>query len=92
MIIIYQRAESSLHRAQQLNPMVEVRADVESSVNKSDQFFESFDVVCATNCTLSELLRIDDICRRHNIAFFAGDVFGYFGFMFADLHEHEYAE
>lgn len=87
-----QRAETSLHRTQQLNPMVEVRIDTESPCSKSDQFFEAFDVVCATCCTLSELLRIDDICRRHNIAFFAGDVFGYFGYMFADLHEHEYAE
>lgn len=86
------RAESSLHRTQQLNPMVEVRVDTESSCSKSEQFFEAFDVVCATCCTLSELLRIDDICRRHNIAFFAGDVFGYFGYMFADLHKHEYAE
>jgi len=72
--------------------MVEVRADMESLCRKSEQFFEAFDVVCATNCSLSELLWIDDICRRHKITFFAGDVFGYFGFMFADLHEHEYAE
>jgi len=72
--------------------MVEVRADTESSSSKSEEYFQAFDVICATNCTLPELLRIDDICRRRNIAFFAGDVFGYFGFMFADLHEHEYAE
>lgn len=86
------RAEGSLHRTQQLNPMVEVRVDTESCSSKSEQFFEAFDVICATCCTLSELLRLDDICRRRKIAFFAGDVFGYFGYMFADLHEHEYAE
>jgi len=72
--------------------MVEIRVDTESSHSKTEQFFEGFDVVCATCCQLTELIRIDDICRRHNIAFFAGDVFGYFAYMFADLHEHEYAE
>lgn len=86
------RAHSSLMKAQQLNPMVDVRVDTESPSEKSEEFFEAFDVVCATCCTLSELLRLDDVCRRHNIAFFAGDVFGYFGYMFADLHEHECAE
>jgi len=91
-LLCCQRAHSSLVKAQQLNPMVDVRVDTESASDKSAEFFEAFDVVCATCCTLSELLRLDDICRRHNIAFFAGDVFGYFGYMFADLHEHEYAE
>jgi len=79
-------------RAQQLNPMVEVCVDTASLCNKSEEFFASFDVVCATCCTLTQLLRLDEICRRQNIAFFAGDVFGYFGYTFADLREHEYAE
>jgi hypothetical protein len=26
------------------------------------------------------------------VKFFAGDVFGYYGYMFSDLGEHEYAE
>jgi ubiquitin-like 1-activating enzyme E1 A len=86
------RALCSLDRTQQLNPMVQVKVDTECSVNKTEEYFASFDVICATCCTLSELLRIDEICQRLNVAFFAGDVFGYYGYMFANLHEHEYAE
>jgi len=72
--------------------MVEVKVDTANSESKPEAFFKSFDVVCATGCTLDELLRLDDICIRNNVAFFAGDVFGYYGYMFANLHEHEYAE
>ena len=87
-----QRASSSHHRTQLLNPMVEVKVDMENCSSKSEEYFKSFDVICATCCTLPELLRLDEICRRHNISFFVGDVFGYYGFMFANLHEHDYAE
>jgi len=92
LVYCCQRAESSVSRAQQLNPMVDVRVDSGSVADKPASFFASYDVVCATCCTLAQLIRVDDICRQHNVAFFAGDVFGYFGFMFADLHQHEYAE
>jgi len=86
------RAESSVARTQLLNPMVEVKCDMESVASKTDEYFSQFDVVCATCCSLAQLLRLDDICHRLNIAFFAGDVFGFYGFMFANLHQHHYAE
>lgn len=72
--------------------MVEVVADTQSADEKADDFFTKFDVVCATCCKQTTLLRINKICSDHNIKFFGGDVFGFYGFMFADLGEHEYAE
>jgi ubiquitin-like 1-activating enzyme E1 A len=87
-----QRAVASQYKTQLLNPMVEVKVDTETSESKDEEFFKSFDVICATCCTLEELLRLDDICHRNNIVFYAGDVFGYYGYMFANLQEHEYAE
>ncbi|XP_061168662.1 SUMO-activating enzyme subunit 1-like [Saccostrea echinata] len=86
------RAEASLEHTQRLNPMVEVVADTQSVEDKADKFFTKFDVVCATCCKQSTLLRINKICSAHNIKFFGGDVFGFYGFMFSDLGEHEYAE
>ncbi|XP_062600392.1 SUMO-activating enzyme subunit 1-like isoform X2 [Saccostrea cucullata] len=86
------RAEASLEHTQRLNPMVEVTADTQSVEDKADEFFTKFDVVCATCCKQSSLLRINKICSEHNIKFFGGDVFGFYGFMFSDLGEHEYAE
>lgn len=72
--------------------MVRVTVDTESIDDKDDSFIASFDVVCATGCGVSTLMRLDAVCRSHGVKFYAGDVFGYYGFMFADLGTHHYAE
>jgi hypothetical protein len=59
---------------------------------KGEDFFKDFDVVCATCCEKDQLLRINEICHKNDILFFAGDVFGFYGTVFADLNTHEYAE
>ena len=41
------RAEASLERAQNLNPMVDVKADPESVESKPEEFFTQFDAVRA---------------------------------------------
>lgn len=72
--------------------MVEVKADTESVSDKSDDYFTQFDIVCATCCKSTDLIRINNICAKNSVKFFAGDVFGFYGYMFSDLGEHEYAE
>jgi len=86
------RAEASLDRLQQLNPMVEVTADAGKSTDKDEEFFKQFDIVIATTCDKDELVRINSICRSNKIMFYAGDVLGFFGFSFMDLVAHEYVE
>jgi len=86
------RAESSVARVQLLNPMVDVSADPAAVADKPDAFFKDFDIVCATSCTRSQQIRINTICRENGIKFYSGDVFGYYGYMFADLIKHQYAE
>jgi len=86
------RAEASLQRLQQLNPMVKVSADKGKTQDKDAEFFKKFDVVVATNCNKEELLRINSICRSEKILFYAGDIFGFYGFSFMDLVSHEYVE
>jgi len=86
------RAEASLDRLQQLNPMVEVTADSSKSCQKDAEFFKQFDIVIATTCPKEELVRLNSICRAEKILFFAGDVMGFYGFSFMDLIEHEYVE
>lgn len=85
-------AEASQERAQILNPMVEVTADSSNIADKTSEFFNQFDIVCITRCQQQELIRINDICRQNKILFFAGDVFGMFGYTFADLQDHQYVE
>jgi len=86
------RAEVSLERLQQLNPMVEVSAEAGSTTDKGLDFFKQFDVVIATSLPRDELVRINSLCRPENILFYAGDVFGFFGWSFMDLVMHNYAE
>lgn len=86
------RAEASLARVQVLNPMVEILTDTTSITEKGTDFFKNFDVVCVLEAVTNELTRIDHICREHNIKFFSADLWGMFGYSFADLQEHEFAE
>ena len=91
-VILFQRAQSSLQRTRQLNPMVSVSYDTADVADKKKEFFKQFDVVCATGCSKQQLLRISKICHEEKIKFFAGDVHGYYGVCFADLQEHVYVE
>lgn len=91
------RAEACLQRARALNPMVEIRADTKSANVSAenyvgDEYFSEFDVVVVTGLPTRSLLAIDEICREKRIKFFAGDVWGMFGYTFADLQEHEFVE
>ena len=72
--------------------MVEVKADTSNVDDKDDAFFKEFDVICATCCTPDQLRRINNITHGNNIMFFAGDVNGFYGYLFTDLNEHEFAE
>lgn len=53
------RAQASLERAQNLNPMVEVHADTSKIEDKPDDFFLQFDAVSLFD---------DDPSHRQNIA------------------------
>jgi len=86
------RAEASLERLQQLNPMVEVSTDKSATTEKDAEFFKQFDIVIATNCPKDELVRINEICRKEKVKFYAGDIMGFYGYSFMDLIEHEYVE
>ncbi|XP_069631365.1 SUMO-activating enzyme subunit 1 isoform X2 [Haliaeetus albicilla] len=86
------RAEASLERAQNLNPMLDVKADPESVESKPKEFFTQFDAVCLTCCSWDVMVANLVDLHKNSVKFFTGDVFGYHGYMFADLGEHEFVE
>ena len=86
------RAQASLERLKQRNPMVEMAADEENLEAKEKKFFENFDVVIVTNYPKDVILKVNNFCRELNIKFFAGDIFGFFGYSFMDLVKHDYVE
>ena len=89
-VVFFQRATESAPQAQLLNPMVEVSACIDNPDDKPDDFFTKFDVICATCCSVSLNCRLDTLCHQNKIQFFCGNVFGYYGYSFADLGTHEY--
>ena len=87
------RAEASLERVRQLNPGVDIRIDKSHLDTKDAKFFsDNFDLVVITNHPKNTIVKINHICRESGIKFFAGDIFGYFGYSFMDLVEHEFVE
>ena len=45
-----------------------------------------------TNYPKDVTLKVNKFCRELKIKFFAGDIFGYFGYSFMDLVKHDYVE
>uniref|UniRef100_A0A8C5KVY1 THIF-type NAD/FAD binding fold domain-containing protein n=1 Tax=Jaculus jaculus TaxID=51337 RepID=A0A8C5KVY1_JACJA len=48
--------------------------------------------VCLTSCSRDVIVKVDQICHKNSIKFFTGDVFGYHGYTFANLGEHEFVK
>ncbi len=86
------RASSAQDRLQLLNPMVEVTADEGNVGEKEEEFFKAFDIVLVTRCTRDVLVKVNKVCRKLGVKFFAGDVFGFYGYSFMDLVKHEFVE
>lgn len=75
---------------QELNPLVKVSYKVGHVAQQNEKFFDDFDLVLLTNCSLKEYIQINEICRKKKILFFAADSFGQFSIMFQDLLDFEY--
>ncbi|CAI4211500.1 unnamed protein product [Parascedosporium putredinis] len=84
------RASASAPAIQKLNPRVSVKVDPSDPSSKDDAFFSQFDVIIATDLPAPDLQRINAAARRAGKAFYAASLCGMYGFVFADLGEHEY--
>lgn len=60
--------------------------------SKPEEYFKNVDLICVSECTIRQINRINFIARKLNKKFSDGDVKGTFGYTFADLMEHEYAD
>ena len=91
VLLSMQRAKQAVVQLQALNPNVDVLADTDPVGEKDDTFFTQFSAVCVSCSSLPFLLHINNVCRTHGIKFFCGDVWGFYGYFFSDLGEHEYS-
>jgi len=86
------RAKAMKERLNKLNPSVKINVISDSIESKDISFYNDFDVVCVTGKSLDSLIKINTICRKNNIKFYASDVHGIFGYIFCDLLKHNYIE
>lgn len=84
------RAEAAAVQVRKLNPRVEVIVDQENIKSKGPAFFQSFDIVIATELLPETLNVINTATRMHRKPFYAAGVHGFYGFIFADLIQHDY--
>ncbi|KAL6053853.1 E1 ubiquitin-activating protein aos1 [Balamuthia mandrillaris] len=86
------RGEACLEKIKALNPKVEVRCEAVDLDSMTEEVLCSYNVICLSNCSLSSMLRVDKICRKHKIPLFITDSFGYQAFIFSDLDRYVYIE
>ena len=84
------RAEAAAQQIRKLNPRVQVIVDMEDIASKSPTYFQAFDIVIATDLQPDTLNVINTATRINHKPFYAAGVHGFYGFIFADLIQHEY--
>lgn len=85
----FQRAEASASSIKELNPNVQIHILSGDVLSKDKDFFQGFDALVASDQPFDVLIRLDGLCRDHNIQFFCADTWGFFGYGFLDLQKHD---
>ncbi|KAF5360731.1 hypothetical protein D9756_004786 [Leucocoprinus leucothites] len=87
------RLDVARSRIESLNPLVNVETITDSSVLEGKAFenlVQGVDLVCVTDYDRENLIHINEVCRSYRKPFYAGGSYGFFGYIFCDLLEHEY--
>ncbi|GJJ13317.1 hypothetical protein Clacol_007569 [Clathrus columnatus] len=84
------RVDVARSRIQNLNPLVEVEAIAAVESLEWDPLIQRIDLLCLTDGTRQDITRFNDLCRKHNKAFYSGGSYGLTGYIFCDLIVHEY--
>ncbi|OIW33897.1 hypothetical protein CONLIGDRAFT_711730 [Coniochaeta ligniaria NRRL 30616] len=84
------RALAASDALRHLNPRVAVTVDMGDIRSKGPSYFQPFSVVIATDLDSSTLNVINTATRLNNRPFYAAGSHGMYGFIFADLIEHDY--
>lgn len=84
------RAVAASAAIRRLNPRVAVHVDASDIRSKGPSYFAPFDIVIATDLDPETLNVINTATRLNNRAFYAAGSYGLYGFIFADLIEHDY--
>lgn len=84
------RAQAALPAIQKLNPRVSVFVDTGDVRLKTASYFAMFDMIIATDLDPDALNIINTATRLNMRPFYAAGTHGLYGFIFADLIEHQF--
>ena len=83
-------ADIALKYFSEMNPNIKLTKDINDPFKKSDDYYKTFDVVIMNNHCRYLQLRINSICNTEKIGFFSCRSIGQYGYIFADLQQHQY--
>lgn len=84
------RAQAALASLQELNPRVTIIVNTEDVRRKGATYFTMFDMIIATDLDPDALNVINTATRVNLRPFYAAGTHGLYGFIFADLIEHQF--
>ncbi|KAL9610326.1 MAG: hypothetical protein Q9167_004957 [Letrouitia subvulpina] len=84
------RVLAALPQVKALNPRTSLQADIENILSKPPEFYALFDMTIATDLDFETLKTVNAACRLANKPLYGAGTHGVYGFIFADLIEHEY--
>ncbi|KAL1302584.1 hypothetical protein AAFC00_002962 [Neodothiora populina] len=84
------RAEAATPRLQELNPRVKVTTDKSDILSKGPDYYALFDLVIACDLDFLTTTQVNAGCRIAQKPFYAAGLHGFYGYIFADLIQHEY--
>jgi ubiquitin-like 1-activating enzyme E1 A len=73
-----------------MNPRVQLNVDPSSVKSKPPAYFAGFDLVIATDLDFDTFSTVNAACRVAQRPSYVAGVHGFYGFIFADLIEHEF--
>lgn len=79
------RDVASIDQLRELNPYVQV-----GQVELSTESYQNYNLVCIThtNMSISELIKLNQLCRDHKIGFILTETLGAAGYTFVDFGNH----
>ncbi|KAL2825587.1 hypothetical protein BDW59DRAFT_146023 [Aspergillus cavernicola] len=86
----HNRAQAAAPAIRAMNPRVQLHVETENVATKPPDFFAQFDVTIATELDFSMCTTINAACRIAGRSFYAAGLHGFYGFVFADLIQHDF--
>ncbi|KAL2814642.1 hypothetical protein BJX63DRAFT_197018 [Aspergillus granulosus] len=84
------RAEAAAPAVRSMNPRVQLHIDTDNIANKPPEYFAQFDITIATELSFSMYASINAACRIAGRPFYAAGLHGFYGYVFADLIQHDF--